>query len=265
MHGYAYDGNGNVMKLIQLSTGTVSAEYGYGPFGEPLRATGAMAKANPFRWSTKYCDEETGLCYYGYRYYQPQMGRWLSRDLLGDQAFFARLTEKKTLAERLRLRRESRRPLYLLIGNSPIESLDWLGLAYFAYRPLEGPLGWFGVTGESSKLDDKTNTVNGHEQLFFEDGNTPSDTGFSENSTLESDPSGKYDPAHDKGYNDCVMRKAVGEVKLKPFCTFGKPGATEKNNCQDWADEVRAAYRKLIRDPAIREQCCPIVPGQEKK
>jgi hypothetical protein len=33
--------------------------YQYGPFGELLRATGPMAKANPFRFSTKYQDDET--------------------------------------------------------------------------------------------------------------------------------------------------------------------------------------------------------------
>jgi RHS repeat-associated protein len=39
-----------------------------------------MAKANPFRFSTKYQDDETDLVYYGYRYYSASMGRWLSRD-----------------------------------------------------------------------------------------------------------------------------------------------------------------------------------------
>ena len=54
----------------------------YGPFGELIRATGPMAKVNPFRFSTKYQDDETGLVYYGYRYYDPSTGRWLSRDPL---------------------------------------------------------------------------------------------------------------------------------------------------------------------------------------
>jgi len=51
-----------------------------GPFGEVIRATGPLARANPFRFSTKYQDDETGLLYYGYRYYDPNTGRWLSRD-----------------------------------------------------------------------------------------------------------------------------------------------------------------------------------------
>ncbi|RYZ74842.1 MAG: RHS repeat-associated core domain-containing protein, partial [Proteobacteria bacterium] len=33
-----------------------------------------------FGFSTKYQDGESGLCYYGYRYYDPVTGRWPSRD-----------------------------------------------------------------------------------------------------------------------------------------------------------------------------------------
>jgi RHS repeat-associated protein len=76
----AFDGNGNVVALVNASDGTVSAQYEYGPFGEVLRATGSMARANPFRFSTKYLDSETDLLYYGYRFYDPSTGRWLSRD-----------------------------------------------------------------------------------------------------------------------------------------------------------------------------------------
>jgi uncharacterized protein RhaS with RHS repeats len=45
-----------------------------GPFGELIRATGPMAKLNPFRFSTKYQDDETDFLYYGYRYYNPSTG-----------------------------------------------------------------------------------------------------------------------------------------------------------------------------------------------
>src|SRR5512133_1286177 len=54
-------------------------------FGEVLRATGAMATANPFRFSTKFQDDETGLLYYGYRYYDPSTGRWKSRDPIAEK------------------------------------------------------------------------------------------------------------------------------------------------------------------------------------
>src|SRR5688572_15710465 len=41
------------------------------PFGELIRSSGPMAQANPFRFSTKYWDQESDLVYYGYRYYSP--------------------------------------------------------------------------------------------------------------------------------------------------------------------------------------------------
>jgi RHS repeat-associated protein len=79
-HAVSYDGNGNVMGLVNVVDGTTSAKYEYGPFGEVIRATGPMAKANPFRFSTKYQDDETDLLYYGYRYYNASTGRWINRD-----------------------------------------------------------------------------------------------------------------------------------------------------------------------------------------
>jgi RHS repeat-associated protein len=78
-----YDGNGNVAVLTDASNGSTCAGYEYGPFAELLRSTGAMAKANPFRFSTKYSDDETGYLYYGYRYCNSSAGRWLSRDPIG--------------------------------------------------------------------------------------------------------------------------------------------------------------------------------------
>jgi RHS repeat-associated protein len=80
VHFVGYDGNGNVSVLAKGSDGSVSVRYEYGPFGEVIRATGPMAKANPFRFSTKYQDDETDFLYYGYRYCNASTGRWLSRD-----------------------------------------------------------------------------------------------------------------------------------------------------------------------------------------
>jgi RHS repeat-associated protein len=43
-----------------------------------------MARVNPFRFSTKYQDDETDLLYYGLRYFSASTGRWLSHDPLGE-------------------------------------------------------------------------------------------------------------------------------------------------------------------------------------
>ena len=111
----AYDGNGNVISLINATNGTIAAQYEYGPFGELLRASGPMAIANAFRFSTKYQDDETGLVYYGYRYYNAGTGRWLSRDLLGEQGG---------------------PNLYGFVQNSPTWLSDALGLFVTVENPL---------------------------------------------------------------------------------------------------------------------------------
>lgn len=74
------DLNGNVSLLVNVATGQSAATYEYGPFGEPLRQSGEYAALNPFRFSTKYTDDETGLLDYGHRHYDPSIGRWLNRD-----------------------------------------------------------------------------------------------------------------------------------------------------------------------------------------
>lgn len=81
-----YDGNGNVLRVYDshvASTGVpdqIRADYRYGPFGEERGRQGTQSNRMPFRWSTKYADNETGLTYYGFRYYSPLLGRWTTRD-----------------------------------------------------------------------------------------------------------------------------------------------------------------------------------------
>ena len=80
----SYDGNGNLTALIDSSDGSIQAQYEYDPFGNILRMTGDYAEQNPFRFSTKYQDE-SGWVYYGYRYLVPGLGRWASRDPIGEE------------------------------------------------------------------------------------------------------------------------------------------------------------------------------------
>jgi RHS repeat-associated protein len=86
-----YDGNGNILSLIRLDQTTPNSlticegRYEYDPFGNLLRVTGEAAERTPFRFSTKYTDHETGLVYYGYRYYKPDWGKWINRDPIGER------------------------------------------------------------------------------------------------------------------------------------------------------------------------------------
>ena len=90
----------------------------YGPFGELLRATGPMAKANPFRFSTKYQDDETDFLYYGVRYYNASIGRWLSRDPMEE---------------------DGGDNLYGFVGNDPTDVADSLGEDFIAVGGLPVP------------------------------------------------------------------------------------------------------------------------------
>jgi len=84
-HLYTFGSNGNVGQLINAADGSIVAHYEYDSFGNITSATGIFAADNPFRFSTKYYDQETGRYYYGYRYYSPELGRWLSRDPIGEE------------------------------------------------------------------------------------------------------------------------------------------------------------------------------------
>jgi len=79
----------NVGQLIDWeNSGNVVAKYEYDPYGGNLldptdpQESGPYGDDNPIRFSTKYFDDETALGYWGYRYYSPRLGRWISRDPL---------------------------------------------------------------------------------------------------------------------------------------------------------------------------------------
>ena len=74
-----YDNNGNVIGYWD-EYGDLVAEYAYDAFGNTISSSGSMASVFPHRFSTKYYDAEADLYYYGYRYYSPSLGRWISRD-----------------------------------------------------------------------------------------------------------------------------------------------------------------------------------------
>jgi len=67
---------------IYNATGTLVVEYEYTPYGAILSTTGSMANTigtiNPIRYRGYYYDIETGLYYVSSRYYDPEIGRWIS-------------------------------------------------------------------------------------------------------------------------------------------------------------------------------------------
>jgi RHS repeat-associated protein len=115
----AADAQGNTAALYDMEDGSIVGSYEYGPFGEPLRVSGMFAEVNPFRFSTKYEDPETGWLYYGYRYYTPATGRWASRDPIGEEGGVN---------------------LNAFVSNDPFNFVDPWGLRIYP-RDFIGPIG----------------------------------------------------------------------------------------------------------------------------
>jgi RHS repeat-associated protein len=103
-YSYLYDGKGNVMALID-STESIVASYRYDAFGKLLKETGTFDQ--PFRFSTKRYDDQAGLYNFGYRYYNPAISRWMTRDPLGEAGGIN---------------------LYGFVGNNPVNFVDPWGL-----------------------------------------------------------------------------------------------------------------------------------------
>jgi RHS repeat-associated protein len=100
-----YDGNGNISEYL-TATGSVAAHFEYDPFGNTTINTDTTNQFT-YKFSTKPQDVETGLYYYGYRYYDAVAGRWISRDPLEEKGGVN---------------------LYAFVANSIINNYDKLGL-----------------------------------------------------------------------------------------------------------------------------------------
>jgi RHS repeat-associated protein len=62
------------------STGHTVAQYAYDPYGVLKASTGTIAANNPFRYTSSYYDNSTGLYHLGARYYSPAGGRFTQQD-----------------------------------------------------------------------------------------------------------------------------------------------------------------------------------------
>jgi len=83
-HNYYYaDGNGNISVMTDIYQGIV-ATYRYDPFGNTISQSGPLADANVYRFSSKEIHPNSGMYYYLYRFYYPNLQRWINRDPVGE-------------------------------------------------------------------------------------------------------------------------------------------------------------------------------------
>ena len=75
------DVQSNVRRLVDLKKRTPTGVYDFTAFGEELQ--NSTKDFNPWRFASKRYDPELSLIYFGQRYYDPCMGRWLTVDPAG--------------------------------------------------------------------------------------------------------------------------------------------------------------------------------------
>lgn len=76
---YYYNSHGDVVKIVDAA-GNLLNRYDYDAWGNIDGATLQETMSNPFTYTGEMYDKETGLYYLRARYYDPQVGRFISED-----------------------------------------------------------------------------------------------------------------------------------------------------------------------------------------
>ena len=105
---YHADGGGNITVMVN-GQGTLVAKYLYDAYGNLLGKWGSLADANLMRFSSKEVHVPSGLYYYGFRFYDPNLQRWPNHDPIREAGGIN---------------------LYGFVGNDPTSSADPFGLAF---------------------------------------------------------------------------------------------------------------------------------------
>lgn len=116
-----FDATHSLRYLIDPSTQVILNSYAFDPFGNPIHISESLY--NPYRYALKHYDEETGFIYFGKRYYNPSIRRWITPDPAGPIDLIN---------------------LYAFVRNNPFRYTDYIGL-YASDRLLGAWQAWGGA------------------------------------------------------------------------------------------------------------------------
>jgi RHS repeat-associated protein len=115
---YHADGLGSITHITD-ATGSIVQSYVYSAFGEIVAQAGGLA--NPYTYTSREYDPESGLYYYRARYYDTKIGRFLQTDPIGFGGGDVNL--------------------YVYVQNNPINEIDPLGLFIMSVKYSNKPYG----------------------------------------------------------------------------------------------------------------------------
>lgn len=112
-----HDLQGSIVTLVNATTAKIKECYRYTAFGkekiynEDKIEIDSFDATNPYRFCSKRKDNESGLIYFGKRYYSPELARWISLDRAG---FIDGLNR------------------YTYVHNNPLSNVDHFGFFSFS-------------------------------------------------------------------------------------------------------------------------------------
>lgn len=215
-----------------FSDGTdVVARWTYDAWGNVLSeeiAPSASALAGTrHRFHGRELSAATGLVHFRARWYDPLVGRWISKDPI---------------------RLHGGLNLYAFCADDPVNWIDPFGEAQVGSRSLNWPgnlLEPFAWIPGASLIMRLTNTFPEHQHIFYEDGKN---IGWGGKGYMCKEDSSQYTFKRRK-YRDEIIRKAVINVK-KDWLTerwWGHGYHGLFHNCQDFVDAVLEEYERLCR------------------
>jgi RHS repeat-associated protein len=116
-------------RLSENQGSGLAARYDYDPWGRRVKTTGSGSVEGDFGFTGHYYHAPSGLHLALYRAYSADLGRWLSRDPIGEPSFEASSDVLPPLWARQKPAELVEGPnLYAYVRNGPVNDGDGLGL-----------------------------------------------------------------------------------------------------------------------------------------